>query len=194
MRGSHGVSEQWLRDGGIIPAGAGLTYLFRGKIICPGDHPRGCGAHHISLRMQMAWAGSSPRVRGSHEVTRLIQPVLGIIPAGAGLTDVTYVFWGRNGDHPRGCGAHLDSQAIAFPSRGSSPRVRGSHILQHRLIPDNGIIPAGAGLTFLRHAFIAVPRDHPRGCGAHRCLKRSPSPLAGSSPRVRGSPDQRSRT
>ena len=70
---------------------------------------------------------------------------------------------------------------------GSSPRVRGSHrALQSQPMPM-GIIPAGAGLTRTRLYRPSGPRDHPRGCGAHRPYVVPELSASGSSPRVRGS-------
>ena len=69
--------------------------------------------------------------------------------------------------------------------------MRGSQELGRRTLSRLGIIPAHAGLTLWSASIMYHSRDHPRACGAHRCLKRSPSPLAGSSPRMRGSLDGR---
>ena len=136
---------------GIIPAGAGLTGSPISLYVNTWDHPRGCGDHHEVIRTERLKMGSSPRVRGS--LTRKPHGVqcLGIIPAGAGLTMVSSAvspcFW----DHPRGCGAHKFHYLFGCFFLGSSPRVRGSH--PERAAPHalHGIIPAGAGLTFLKN-------------------------------------------
>ena len=111
----------------------------------------------------------------------------GIIPAHAGLTDVTYVFWGRNGDHPRACGAHARSRAVKPVTSGSSPRMRGSPSRKCSLKQTIGIIPAHAGLTDLLPAVDAVVGDHPRACGAHILWLKKGIRRLGSSPRMRGS-------
>ena len=77
------------RTRGIIPAHAGLTIRYSTYVSMTWDHPRACGAHGESFALNTSMRGSSPRMRGSHEVTRLIQPILGIIPAHAGLTIIT---------------------------------------------------------------------------------------------------------
>ena len=90
------------------------------------DHPRGCGAHDFDnpeLRIDL---GSSPRVRGSQEPEILALLHLGIIPAGAELTERRSGRSHGGRDHPRGCGAHQDTQIGKFRQWGSSPRVRGS--------------------------------------------------------------------
>ena len=80
--------------------------------------------------------------------------LLGIIPAGAGLTGEMERKGSTTRDHPRGCGAHLPHRSLMPYGVGSSPRVRGSLFLAN---PDDeavGIIPAGAGLTLMtiRHS------------------------------------------
>ncbi|EEP20759.1 hypothetical protein BIFANG_03329 [Bifidobacterium angulatum DSM 20098 = JCM 7096] len=51
-----------------------------------------------------------------------------------------------------------------------------------------GIIPACAGNTCLRSSCRLSSRDHPRVCGEHLPSFLLPSFIAGSSPRVRGTP------
>ena len=152
------------------------------------DHPRGCGAHRIMSSMSLPWAGSSPRVRGSRISFCTSKIVIGIIPAGAGLTcskNFKVYIWR---DHPRGCGAHRTSVPMSFVTVGSSPRVRGSLIDVVMRLTDHGIIPAGAGLTPSTAGLAPGCRDHPRGCGAHLFDSFTVTARPGSSPRVRGSP------
>ena len=50
----------------------------------------------------------------------------GIIPAHAGNTiKLCRVNW-YDEDHPRACGEHTPLMLLLFPSRGSSPRMRGT--------------------------------------------------------------------
>ena len=66
--------------------------------------------------------------------------------------------------------------------------MRGSHYESGRKIPDEGIIPAHAGLTWALEQQFFSPRDHPRACGAHYFLFSKFRASKGSSPRMRGSP------
>ncbi len=52
-------------------------------------HPRGCGEHYKQLNEQMDDAGSSPRVRGTHDWDNDFLPNQRFIPAGAGNTVAT---------------------------------------------------------------------------------------------------------
>ena len=113
--------------------------------------------------------------------------MLGIIPAGAGLTYSSFFRRPGTWDHPRGCGAHLFGALLERCGLGSSPRVRGSPVIAYDKGVGVGIIPAGAGLTITRQGNGLATWDHPRGCGAHAYLRRASRVPRGSSPRVRGS-------
>ena len=110
----------------------------------------------------------------------------GIIPAGAGRSEVGFGAFESEGDHPRGCGEKLAYPPPATTRPGSSPRVRGE--VRHPRIPRNlkGIIPAGAG----RSGEVCSKRihrwDHPRGCGEKLSAQHVSAKWRGSSPRVRG--------
>ena len=97
---------------GIIPAGAGRRDEGVGFGFVEEDHPRGCGEKGMLTAMAMSLRGSSPRVRG--EVRRGFRGRRGggIIPAGAGRSEVM----GKTPARPR----------------GSSPRVRGEDLRKSR--------------------------------------------------------------
>ena len=128
------------------------------------------------------------------------------IPAGAGNIAAPGNSCHNLPVHPRGCGEHFYSVCVIQQSLGSSPRVRGTCIdagmapvragssprvrgtFAAELV-DGGVfrfIPAGAGnmgsTTRFRRGFPV----HPRGCGEHKDMVLVPAPMAGSSPRVRG--------
>ena len=86
VRGSRFPKSVTTSFAGIIPAGAGLTPVRPlARLVCR-DHPRGCGAHLKYGLQGMPDKGSSPRVRGSRRRSITSFLSLGIIPAGAGLT------------------------------------------------------------------------------------------------------------
>ena len=147
VRGSRWCCSRRDMFTGIIPAGAGLTRYHVFARNRSGDHPRGCGAHRVTSTLRRICSGSSPRVRGSLDEVPSKYREAGIIPAGAGLTAQICRVGRPAGDHPRGCGAHWIPLPASPPCRGSSPRVRGSPHGNHRRAAQDGIIPAGAGLT-----------------------------------------------
>ena len=156
-----------MKQRGIIPAGAGLTFSLSHFAQKCRDHPRGCGAHMVLEIVPIKGTGSSPRVRGSRSQTYWPRHSQGIIPAGAGLTSSASGLQGLVRDHPRGCGAHHGFFWESFRLLGSSPRVRGSRWITNQELYSIGIIPAGAGLTRKPCSGCILRRDHPRGCGAH---------------------------
>ena len=75
---------------------------------------------------------------------------------------------------------------------GSSPRMRGTHLVDGLVGLGRGIIPAYAGNTGRWLPDIRSRRDHPRVCGEHQMITSAISSARGSSPRMRGTPAVRS--
>ena len=133
--------------------------------------------------------GSSPRVRGTHFNRAREGRVFGIIPACAGNTGACPSRRCAPGDHPRVCGDHPEKVQAVEADAGSSPRVRGT---RQRLLVGAvlvGIIPACAGNTNSSRHRASRTRDHPRVCGEHPDSCGFVARYAGSSPRVRGTPE-----
>ena len=84
------------------------------------------------------------------------------------------------------CGEHLRDAVVGTNPMGSSPHVRGAHLVMFVVRAIDGIIPACAGSTELQTIFKWLDGDHPRMCGEHCMSSSSVSPLTGSSPHVRG--------
>ena len=66
--------------------------------------------------------------------------------------------------------------------------MRGTPRRQRRPVVEFGIIPAYAGNTLIIRCISMLSRDHPRVCGEHADCNCSAASLAGSSPRMRGTP------
>ena len=88
--------------------------------------------------------------------------------------------------HPRACGEHLMFGHERKRKNGSSPRVRGTHRDSVHSGWAERFIPARAGNTFKRRARPVRTPVHPRACWEHERRRRTNVPIAGSSPRVRG--------
>ena len=147
MRGTHGDVIGEIRAAGIIPAHAGNTLRSLGSLSANRDHPRACGEHRTMTPIRPFARGSSPRMRGTQNVSFLCCSTSGIIPAHAGNTSGILVCLRMAGDHPRACGEHVLSDAAFVRSQGSSPRMRGTPM---RLYES-----------------VLFRRDHPRACGEH---------------------------
>ena len=167
MRGALRPARQGGEIRGIIPADAGSTLIW-GWENCPTwDHPRGCGEHYGALSQLRAAAGSSPRMRGAPSRRPGMGEYARIIPADAGSTLYQINLDCLHQDHPRGCGEHsLLLNSLSFP-KGSSPRMRGALVQEHRVVRGRRIIPADAGSTEQLHLATPGLGDHPRGCGEH---------------------------
>ena len=152
------------------------------------DHPRACGANSGLTYLVPSVAGSSPRVRGKRILGSLLRVGCRIIPARAGQTRCRRPVCSRCPDHPRACGANWHTRAVADGLYGSSPRVRGKHVVEADGDSAIGIIPARAGQTRPPHTDWLSRPDHPRACGANYLTALIVFIAIGSSPRVRGKP------
>ena len=84
MRGTLQELDHRGRPNRIIPAHAGNSITHSCQISCQSDHPRACGELNAALSRVFAFAGSSPRMRGTLDTGRLMCPPTRIIPAHAG--------------------------------------------------------------------------------------------------------------
>ena len=105
-------------------------------------------------------------MRGTLQIDIERREIRGIIPAYAGNTNRVGSSGRARGDHPRVCGEHISIDALYWSLRGSSPRMRGTHMICRALIIGDG--------------------DHPRVCGEHHGLYYDYVDKWGSSPRMRG--------
>ena len=147
MRGKHEHGGHRRKHVRIIPAHAGQTKVSLPKLSWSPDHPRACGANSTCTRMPTSGTGSSPRMRGKPVEQRRRRAGDRIIPAHAGQTVAGKENAAEESDHPRACGANLESKKEVIETYGSSPRMRGKHrddLRRHRL---PRIIPAHAGQT-----------------------------------------------
>ena len=206
VRGTPGGALVDLRMTGIIPACAGNTAWPWLRWLMFRDHPRVCGEHDSAVWFDNWPQGSSPRVRGTRMAMREWLDLYGIIPACAGNTYIggestecprdhprvcgntkrTNISSCVNWDHPRVCGEHRLPKARAQPASGSSPRVRGTHLVAQAFNGGFGIIPACAGNTNALRRNCFPEGDHPRVCGEHFHDPYTGRTMRGSSPRVRG--------
>ena len=91
--------------------------------------------------------------------------------------------------HPRACGEHAFPGANQTQTLGSSPRMRGTLSGIGREHPIHRFIPAHAGNTLADSSCLCEIPVHPRACGEHISLPRTPRKPRGSSPRMRGTLD-----
>ena len=137
----------------------------------------------------MLMFGSSPRVRGTLEVNRIVSAEGRFIPACAGNAKRAEMRFRSPAVHPRVCGERFTARLNPECRNGSSPRVRGTLNKLAQVFGDGRFIPACAGNAAGTHAARGRSPVHPRVCGER--YDRLPDGVlrAGSSPRVRGTPE-----
>jgi len=170
----------------FIPAGAGNSQRPSRTASKVAVHPRGCGEQTLSCVLGRTAAGSSPRVRGTASFCTPKKEAHRFIPAGAGNRRSSSPRNGQMPVHPRGCGEQIAYRAAEKPTRGSSPRVRGTDDNMARAADMGRFIPAGAGNSPVSQIACSAFAVHPRGCGEQKLERAERVNAAGSSPRVRG--------
>ena len=149
-------------------------------------HPRVCGERDAQDLLSDAQAGSSPRVRGTVRADDPEGDLCRFIPACAGNGARKRAGKRTSPVHPRVCGERAVRHHPGRVCAGSSPRVRGTGVVDHDQFARERFIPACAGNGHRSHDGASREPVHPRVCGerSRHCVKLARS--AGSSPRVRG--------
>ena len=172
------------------PRACGKTASTARTRACSPAHPRACGENSPGRASLVTTPGSSPRVRGKPTRSRPQGLPRGLIPARAGKTLKRLVTQSHAPAHPRACGENGRDFGDPLVRRGSSPRVRGKPAPGRARRDMEGLIPARAGKTSRSVRGCGSGRAHPRACGENVAdLEEETSP-DGSSPRVRGKPEQ----
>ena len=189
MRGTRVQCRQTRRIPGLIPTYAGNTCCRNYRGFYGWAHPHVCGEHMTVSFHRMTPPGSSPRMRGTPGCSTPARKEKGLIPTYAGNTRPIAGLPRSYGAHPHVCGEHSMSCSICAASRGSSPRMRGTHQHTHGQLGSTGLIPTYAGNTPLHAPVWGWAVAHPHVCGEHPGLCTPQTKRAGSSPRMRGTRD-----
>ena len=170
----------------FIPASAGNTRSTRYAGSSVSVHPRERGEHVWAWQRKQCHIGSSPRARGTPEMSSWHNPRPRFIPASAGNTPIGRIgrIWASV--HPRERGEHVNSPGGVPVPRGSSPRARGTPTGVTGGVIIDRFIPASAGNTLLAKALRFMHAVHPRERGEHPALLSNINQTTGSSPRARG--------
>ena len=165
-RGTEQSGDRDLSKLRFIPAGAGNGSSARALAASAAVHPRGRGERGSTPDSSDSATGSSPRARGT---------------ASCGSWQPT-----RIPVHPRGRGERLRSSSRPLQIDGSSPRARGTGHQLTAPSPFSRFIPAGAGNGYSSGGSVNYLSVHPRGRGERIMFLLHEAPVAGSSPRARG--------
>ena len=166
----------------FIPAHAGKT---RGGIVALGGrwvHPRACGENPPRPFWSSTPRGSSPRMRGKLADRVLLAGDGGFIPAHAGKTSSRQSAPLSGWVHPRACGENPEDWEALESWGGSSPRMRGKHLLTWAFTAQAGRILETLGLSSSSgsYSFPGVRAS----AGRHRARRRGPctGPVLGRPP------------
>ena len=145
MRGKAIPNAHPTAENRITPAYAGKSMNKQKPDIRQQDHPRLCGEKRKRLASRQLDAGSPPPMRGKGYRRGSADPVLGITPAYAGKSCVSYEY--------------------GFKIRGSPPPMRGKVFGCLWLGKTRRITPAYAGKSHSLFHSPEMEQDHPRLCG-----------------------------
>ena len=120
MRGTPAVAFCSHATSGLIPTYAGNTIWRAGRV--------------------QKLSGSSPRMRGTLGIVGVLLSSPGLIPTYAGNTALSHSPNTGTGAHPHVCGEHEDEVRAWTQGLGSSPRMRGTHLLTWGFIPTHQVL------------------------------------------------------
>ena len=140
MRGTLSLFVVGVGQVGLIPTYAGNTDSEIARILLDRAHPHVCGEHKIGSLAVIRSRGSSPRMRGTPGWDASAGVRAGLIPTYAGNTGWATGGWTGPGAHPHVCGEHSKWHALRKPPPGSSPRMRGTHLLTWGFIPTHQVL------------------------------------------------------
>ena len=171
---------------GITPAHAGNTCTQKKQARQIGDHPRTRGEYLTQTIVVMIYPGSPPHTRGIPISTEATAPAVGITPAHAGNTVLSWHYKLRFRDHPRTRGEYSYTTGRPSHPAGSPPHTRGILLNRRNATLKVGITPAHAGNTISGCSSVWKNADHPRTRGEYRLAQLQAQQQQGSPPHTRG--------
>ena len=185
MRGTE-LRAAWTRTRRrFIPAHAGNRRTTSSCAMDQAVHPRACGEQRLLLSVGIARSGSSPRMRGTGARCCSQGACVRFIPAHAGNRSSPWRMRMRLAVHPRACGEQAARLGIPGGASGSSPRMRGTAVIDHNLKHSSRFIPAHAGNRVIDRSAARKCPVHPRACGEQEFCFSNTIAAGGSSPRMR---------
>ena len=149
-----------------------------------------CGGTDLSLTLQIAATGLSPRVRGNRDEQSRTSFNQRSIPACAGEPSGRLPAFRCRPVYPRVCGGTGPARSPCPWAGGLSPRVRGNRAGGQGFDVNGGSIPACAGEPWSTYTMPGSRRVYPRVCGGTYPSWSCATARVGLSPRVRGNPER----
>ena len=132
-------------QGRFIPASAGNRASPNRSKMPPTVHPRERGEQYLLVVAAGAFAGSSPRARGTVPTLTVTVRMVRFIPASAGNRRVHKARTRSTSVHPRERGEQWTRCNVGSRRGGSSPRARGTGSHETVYSHNGRFIPASAG-------------------------------------------------
>ena len=131
----------------FIPTSVGNTPSSMTKSIAPSVHPHVCGEHSPTGKTKRHCNGSSPRLWGTHNYGVLGGYNHRFIPTSVGNTLKCSLCPISCSVHPHVCVEHKSTGCRIITSRGSSPRLWGTHYRLNSFCKFVRFIPTSVGNT-----------------------------------------------
>ena len=170
----------------FIPARAGNARLTGSSFSAVSVHPRAGGERYSNHELLHFITGSSPRGRGTLELSETAQDTGRFIPARAGNATISVGRYRSRTVHPRAGGERLPIRTIDPRWYGSSPRGRGTRKIRALWASAWRFIPARAGNAVHLVNGELCAAVHPRAGGERGSKVLGWRQEIGSSPRGRG--------
>jgi len=132
--------------------------------------------------------GSSPRMWGTQKWLLILPTLKRFIPTHVGNTRTGRILPKLRSVHPHACGEHRFLRYEIRTKYGSSPRMWGTLMLMIQRLFLIRFIPTHVGNTLHRATAIILSPVHPHACGEHSPILFKSLFIAGSSPRMWGTP------
>ena len=189
-RGKVEIGNLLFVGGGITPAWARKSAIWKLPILPRKDHPRVGGEKRIWYNPLRGQGGSPPRGRGKVALGNYHPFFLGITPAWAGKSLPAVPDGILCGDHPRVGGEKVCAGLGMRKTMGSPPRWRGKDEIDIVVQVPSGITPALAGKSCRILRSSTTCGDHPRVGGEKYLALMSSESDRGSPPRWRGKDEE----
>ena len=151
VRGTAIPDARWFFADRFIPACARNRIRSAKPYRMKSVHPRVCGEQKCDSEIGDAANGSSPRVRGTAATPESNCRANRFIPACAGNSCKAIGQQILQSVHPRVCGEQHYFRCFPCRNYGSSPRVRGTALVDIARMRALRFIPACAGNSQARH-------------------------------------------
>ena len=168
------------------PACAGNASRQQSGLRDPAVQPRVCGERDQAAILEKCASGSAPRVRGTPAKDARDTCERRFSPACAGNAASIASSRRWTTVQPRVCGERVMPRLDLPATRGSAPRVRGTHVVGDETEDIARFSPACAGNATPRSWRPGSTTVQPRVCGERQRAEQHDHQLDGSAPRVRG--------